>query len=269
MSAPGQGNQRSRNMGISTLPPSSNQGQEDSWFKYIVAASVIGTCIGNMFVARKMRSIGKWTAPTKDAHKRKAGGYGFHPSPSNFYANEHINASHYRGPHTRQHGWDGKTFNAPYPNSATNAHFKNHLKQKSPLELDQEFIVAYKKWSRTIPPFESNSPYRPYFVAHSSTWDGLALQHHLNNLDLQQDRVSSVTEIKRAFQHKAKLLHPDSNHTSNSSKNGKNGDSKNDEESKRREFTKVSESYRFLLKKMEPLQKAIQESHPAKESNPR
>lgn len=253
MSAPGQGNQRSRNVGISTLPPSSSQNQDDSWFKYIVAASVIGTCIGNMFVARKMRSIGKWRAPTKDAHTRKPGGNGFqHPSPSNFYENKHINETNYRGPNTPQ--WD-KAFKAPYPSSATSSDFKMRLNQKSPIELDKEFILYYIKWANAKPPFDANSHNRPYFITGSATYDGLALQPHLTTLDLQIDRISSVKEIKMAFQQKAKLLHPDSNHR------GTGPSNEMDEEAKRREFTQVSESYRHLLKKMDPLLKAVAESN--------
>ena len=227
----------------------------DSSLKYIVAAATIGACIGNMFVARKMRSISKWRAPTKGSSRKKEGEWQI-PSPSNRYENSHINESNYRANvHAKYNSGSGAS--NPFPTAGNMTNVKHTHSAHT-----QEFISCYKNW-KSLHKFRSDVPAaaRPRFAPSASSsasasfgFDvtGADMTHYLKLLNLDQTRLPSKKEVQEAYRVCAVRLHPDS--SSSSSSSSSSGSSSNNNSSKREEFTKSTDAYDALLDKLKGIE---------------
>ena len=179
---------------------SSTHVQDDnSTMKYIIAGSVLATCVGNMFIMRsRLKSMSKWRAPTA----RKSDGWA-HPSPSNMYENAHVTKENLRGPNTPAGGQHSAA--EPFP-PATSMRAK--LKEMNPRMRDRFFLDKWATWKKSG--FKDDA-LRPNFITGSTIADGRSFANYLRNLEMRTDTVPSVDEVKFAYRALARELHPDAN----------------------------------------------------------
>jgi DnaJ domain len=158
--------------------------QEDgkSSVGYFVAAAVLGAAVGNMFVARRMRSIMKMKVPTGENVTGKTA------SPAG--AAERVNSNR-----ARMAEEEAARQQARQAQRARDYHFQK--------EQEEQVKQAYERWSRT-----SYSPSsRPRA---GPTSDVLSrMQPHLVTLELPTDLLPSRQEVKDAYARFALKTHPD------------------------------------------------------------
>lgn len=210
---------------------------EKSWVAYVIAASVLATAFGNMFVMRsRLKSISRWKAPSK---QRATSGWE-HPSPSNWYKNDHVRKENLRGPNTPP---GVHAAYEPYPEAGSKA-FKN---KDSPLQRQRLFLEKFKKWKAS----EYDGALRPDFVPGSDFAENHLFRNHLRTLRLPLEVVPSPKEVKEAYRLIALELHPDSNN------NGKEEVDPAKAQLNRATFTDASNAAKALHQKLSHIEKSI------------
>ena len=145
--------------------------------KYFIAAAVLGACVGNMFVARKMRSISKMKVPTGESVTGRTAGTGAGS------AHERVNVN-------RARRMEEEAARAAQ-------RFKDYQYQKDQQEQVRD---AYQAWARGHSPRPKAGPgFGPLS----------AMGPSLRKLGLPPDQLPSRKEVKDAFAKVAMETHPD------------------------------------------------------------
>lgn len=150
------------------------------YLKYFLAASVIGACIGNMFVARKMRSIMKLKVPARDS-TTASGWAPPPPTPS-------PHASHFRV--------EEASARARQDQRVRDYNFQR--------EQQEQVHEAYRTWAR----HKFDQKYRPQ-VGRTNDVGLDAMTPHLQALGLPTLQLPSKVEVKEAYAKIAMSTHPD------------------------------------------------------------
>lgn len=156
-----------------SAPPAA---QEGGYLKYFLAASVIGACIGNMFVARKMRSIMKLKVPGRES-TTASGWAPPPPTPS-------PHASHFRAEAAERARQDQRV--------------RDYNFQR---EQQEQVHEAYRTWAR----HKFDQRYRPRTA--DVGFDDMT--SHLQALGLSTSQLPSKVEVKEAYAKIAMSTHPD------------------------------------------------------------
>jgi hypothetical protein len=176
----------------------SSNGEKESLLKYIIAGSVLATCVGNMFVMRsRLRSISKWRAPTS----RKSDSWA-HPSPSNMYENAHVTKENLRGPNTPNGQYAAAE---PFPPANK---MRAKVREMNPRQRDRYFLDRFAEWKKSN---FRDAALRPNFVPGSTVAEARSFTSYLRNLKMRTDTFPSIEEVKGAYRAIAVELHPDSN----------------------------------------------------------
>ena len=205
---------------------------ETSWVAYLIAASVLATAFGNMFVMKsRLKSISRWKAPSKQRTTDWR-----HPSPANWYENKHVKKEHLRGPNTPP-GVHGAY--EPYPEAGS----KSFKTGDNPIQRQKIFLKKFKKWK--LSEYNDNS-LRPTFVPGSTIAENSSFASYLRTLNLPLDSMPSPKEVKEAYRLIALELHPDSS---------KSVPDPEKAQSNRAAFTEASNAAKALQQKLTSIEK--------------
>jgi len=189
--------------------------------KYFIAASVLGACVGNMFVARRMRGIMKLKVPAAESTTAKGW-----------------------APHTNKSGAAGSTGGAGSGNAArarmeeeaARARQAQRVREYNFQQEQQEQVHrAYQTWQRS----KFDPKQRPRLGG--DHLDSLA--PFLQTLALSSTQLPSKKEVKEAFAKIALSSHPDMVPPESP-----------DRPRLQRRFAEANEAYKFILKKLETLE---------------
>jgi hypothetical protein len=167
-----------------------NKEDEEGIFqlKYILAASVIGACIGNMFVVKKLRSISNIKPPPAASSYTSSSKTG--PIPRSHYRNEDDNAEE---PHYSNNNNDNYKYNN---NDSKRAY---------------DFIKKQQENNNIIKGHQFNlwrkSNYSPLLRPNISTFPTY-LSTYLHLLDLKH-QYPNQEEVKEGYRRMAMKNHPD------------------------------------------------------------
>ena len=146
--------------------------QDDSYFKYVIAASVIGMCIGNMFVMRRYKGILK------------------------------MNVENYSKTTNNAHSNTNKTYN----NSQYYSNYKSKAEwEKAEAEADERFRQRFKEYEYQQQQFHQT---KESYEKRNRTVLPDNLKKACLSLNLLP-KVHSSAEIKEAYRVCALRYHPD------------------------------------------------------------
>lgn len=158
-------------MSAPVMPPKEDGGI----LKYVIAASVLGACIGNMFVARKMRGIMKLKVPA--AESATAAGWSSPPPP-----------------HSGRARVEGEEARARQAQRVRDYNYQR--------EQQEQVHEAYRTWAR--------HKYDPHRRPRNVELLGLdAMTPYLQALGLPTSELPSKKEVKEAYGKIAMQSHPD------------------------------------------------------------
>lgn len=191
------GTSRSSSIVAMSASNGKNGNGETSWVAYVIAASVLATAFGNMFVMKsRLKSISRWKAPSKQQRTTDWR----HPSPSNWYENSHVTKENLRGPNTPP---GVHAAYEPYPEADSKA-FKAG---DNPLQRQKIFLDRFKQWKLSE---YSDDSLRPHFVPGVTIAENSSFRSYLRTLNLPLESMPSPKEVKEAYRLIALELHPDS-----------------------------------------------------------
>ena len=193
--------------------------QSDSYLKYFIAASVVGACIGNMFVARRMRGIMKMKVPTADS--TTAAGWA---PPSGAHQQQTV-----AGASQAQAGTRAEE-EAARSRQAQRARDFNYQRDQQ-----EQVHEAYRTWART--------KYDPKLRPRHGGMQLEVMVPFLRALSLPTTQLPSKKEVKDAFQKIAMMCHPDVVPEDNPERNTR----------LKSKFTEANEAYKYLLQKIDSL----------------
>lgn len=191
-----------------------NNAKEEGTLKYFIAAAVVGACIGNMFVARRMRSIMKMKVPT----------------------GENVTGASSASRST------GERVDANRARRFAEESARERLRQEQRIkdynyqsEQQEQVKAAYQSWMRN----KYNAHNRPKFGG-----DFLSIMTpSLSVLGLPTSQLPSRKEIKDAYARIAMHSHPDKVPEDNPRR-----------AQLQRQFTEASGAYKLLLQHVDALE---------------
>jgi hypothetical protein len=177
--------------------------------KYVIAAVIVGSLIGNMFIGRRFRSFKHVKSPM-NKHSQDPGQPWEIPSPRNNYRNDHINERNYRA---------NQAYKTPFPPASGNggggASDINGSGISEIHAVELSFYREYVQWlqqgasegegkaTNSRPRFtfpNSSTARRPHTQASSGTeWAS-----YLITLNLPHELVPLSAEVKAAYRSKVR-----------------------------------------------------------------
>ena len=183
-----------------------NESDGDGYFKYILAAAVIASAIGNIFVVRKMRSF-KNLRPHSNSNNNTTTATTTTNNNNNNNADFHSSAND-----AQKEAW-------------------RKIDQEAVFKQQQRetFHASYQNWKKSS---YTNNLFRPQL----SVADRALLFPHLKALNMPLNTLPSQLELKNAYRKKALSTHPD---TSTRKEN-------NSQPASTLQFTEASDAYKNI-----------------------